>query len=62
MLTPREAEVLRLVVEGMTDREIADQLFIARRTVSKHVESILGKLGVSSRGAAASAAIRLGLV
>jgi ATP/maltotriose-dependent transcriptional regulator MalT len=61
-LTPREVEVLRLVIEGLTDREIADSLFIARRTASKHVESILGKLGVSSRGAAAAAAVRLGLL
>jgi non-specific serine/threonine protein kinase len=61
-LTQRELDVLRLVVEGLTDREIAGALFIARRTASKHVESILDKLGVTSRGAAASAAVRLGLV
>lgn len=61
-LTPRELEVLRLVVEGLTDREIATTLYVARRTVSKHVESILRKLGVSSRGAAASTALRHGLV
>jgi DNA-binding NarL/FixJ family response regulator len=44
---------LRLVAEGLTDKEIADRLFISRRTVSKHVESILAKLGVESRRAAA---------
>jgi non-specific serine/threonine protein kinase len=52
-LTRRECEVLRLVAEGLTDKEIADRLFISRRTVSKHVESILAKLGVESRRAAA---------
>jgi non-specific serine/threonine protein kinase len=61
-LTQRELDVLRLIVQGLTDREIADTLFIARRTASKHVESILSKLEVSSRGAAAAAALRLGLV
>jgi DNA-binding CsgD family transcriptional regulator len=51
-LTPRELDVLRELVDGCTDREIAARLFISRRTASKHVESILAKLGVRSRGAA----------
>jgi DNA-binding CsgD family transcriptional regulator len=53
--------VLRLLVEGRSDREIAEQLFISRRTASKHVEAILAKLGVRSRGAAAAEAMRRGL-
>jgi non-specific serine/threonine protein kinase len=57
-LTRRETEVLRLVAEGLTDREIADRLFISRRTASKHVEAILAKLRVDSRRAAALAARR----
>ncbi len=61
-LSSREIEVLRLVAEGLTDREIASRLFIATRTVSKHVESILSKLDVASRSAAAVAAVRLRLV
>ena len=60
-LTKRELEVLRLVGQHLTDREIADRLFIARRTVSKHVEAILAKLGVSSRREAAAEARRLHL-
>jgi predicted ATPase/DNA-binding CsgD family transcriptional regulator len=52
-LTRREGEVLRLIAEGLTDQEIAARLFISRRTASKHVEAILGKLGVDSRRAAA---------
>ncbi len=52
-LTRREIEVLRLVREGLTDREISERLYISRRTVSKHVESILSKLNVDSRRAAA---------
>lgn len=60
-LTRRELEVLRLVTDGLTDREIADRLFIARRTASKHVEAILAKLDVSSRRAAAVEARRRGL-
>jgi DNA-binding CsgD family transcriptional regulator/tetratricopeptide (TPR) repeat protein len=61
-LTPREEDVLRLLVEGRTDREIADALFIGHRTVASHVMSILGKLGVDSRTAAATYAVRHGLV
>ncbi|CAA9549561.1 MAG: hypothetical protein AVDCRST_MAG59-1625, partial [uncultured Thermomicrobiales bacterium] len=60
-LTPREAEVLRLLVEGKTDKEIAASLGVSRRTASKHVETILGKLDVHTRSAAAVTAVRHGL-
>ncbi len=60
-LTPRELDVLHQLVEGRTDREIAAHLFITRRTASKHVEAILSKLGVRSRGAAVVEARRMGL-
>lgn len=61
-LTPREQEVLRLIVEGRSDQEIGDMLFISRRTASKHVGSILSKLAVSSRAQAAVQAIHEQLV
>ena len=61
-LSPREADVLRLLIEGRSDREIAAALFISHRTVMTHVANILNKLGVSSRTAAASLAVRDGLV
>lgn len=48
-LTPREWDVLRLLVESRTDREIAEALFLSPRTVSWHVSTILGKLGAASR-------------
>ena len=51
-LTPREVEVLRLVAQGHSNRQIADALFISVPTVKRHLSSILGKLGVSSRAAA----------
>jgi DNA-binding CsgD family transcriptional regulator/tetratricopeptide (TPR) repeat protein len=51
-LTPREAQVLELVVEGLTDREIADRLVISTRTASHHVAAILAKLGVRRRSEA----------
>ncbi len=52
-LSAREDEVLRLLGEGLTDREIADRLVISPRTVETHVGSILRKLGVRNRAAAA---------
>jgi DNA-binding CsgD family transcriptional regulator len=61
MLSPREREVLHLLVAGNTDREIADALFISRRTVTSHTTSIFAKLGVTNRVQAATAAIRGGL-
>jgi DNA-binding NarL/FixJ family response regulator len=61
-LTPREFEVLRLVVDGLSDPEIAQRLSIGSRTVQSHVTSILAKLEVNSRTAAATYAIRHGLV
>ena len=61
-LTPREIDVLRLLVDGHSDREIADALFIGHRTVASHVMSILGKLHVESRTAAATQALRRGLI
>jgi DNA-binding CsgD family transcriptional regulator len=48
-LTPREREVLRLLAQRPTDREIADELSISPRTVMHHVSRILAKLGVASR-------------
>ena len=52
-LTPREAEVLRLVAEGLPDSQIAARLFISRNTVNSHLKAIFGKLGVATRAAAA---------
>jgi non-specific serine/threonine protein kinase len=61
-LTRREAEVLRLLAEGRSDKEIANALSIATRTASKHVAAILAKFGVPSRAAAAAIAARERLV
>jgi DNA-binding NarL/FixJ family response regulator len=61
-LSVREIEVLRLLADGASDGEIATRLFISRYTASNHVHAILTKLGVSSRTAAASQAVRRGLV
>ena len=61
-LSPREAEVLRRLAAGQTDREIADALFLSVRTVEHHVARIFAKLGVRTRTAAATAAVAAGLV
>ncbi|PRX96304.1 regulatory LuxR family protein [Allonocardiopsis opalescens] len=60
-LTAREAEVLGLVAQGRTNREIAERLVISAKTVSVHVSKVLAKLGVSNRHAAAVRARDLGL-
>jgi DNA-binding NarL/FixJ family response regulator len=60
-LTPRELEVLRLLVEGRSNRQIAEQLFISGKTASVHVTNLLAKLGVHSRLEAAAMARHLGL-
>lgn len=56
-LTVREAEVLRLVALGLTNAQVADRLFVSRRTVDHHLASIYSRLGVSSRAAATRLAI-----
>ncbi len=60
-LTSRELDVLALLVEGRSNREIADALYVSPRTVDNHVTNILAKMEVKSRTAAAAAARRLGL-
>jgi DNA-binding NarL/FixJ family response regulator len=60
-LTDREREVLRLVVDGATNREIGSQLFISENTVSFHMKNILAKLHLKNRAQAAAFAIRAGL-
>jgi DNA-binding CsgD family transcriptional regulator len=61
-LTAREREVLALLVEGRTNKMIAEELFISESTAGVHVSNILGKLGVGTRTEAATVAARLGLV
>jgi len=60
-LTARELDVLALLGEGRTNRQIADTLFISVKTASVHVSNILAKLGVANRGEAGAAARRFGL-
>jgi predicted ATPase/DNA-binding CsgD family transcriptional regulator len=61
-LTPRELDVVRLIVEGRRDQEIADTLFMSRRTVQTHVTHLYAKLGASTRAEVAAYAVRHGLV
>jgi DNA-binding NarL/FixJ family response regulator len=61
-LTTRERDVLRLLVEGRSNPEIAEALFVGTGTVKTHVANIFAKLGVSSRAAAATRALRHGLI
>ena len=57
-LTPREREVLALMVEGLNNPEIAERLVVSRSTAKAHVSNILSKLGVSNRGEAIAVAIQ----
>ncbi len=61
-LTPREMDVLRLLAQGQSNKEIARALDLVEETVKSHVRHILAKLGVQSRTQAVLAAIRLGIV
>jgi ATP/maltotriose-dependent transcriptional regulator MalT len=61
-LTPRELDVLRLVADGKSNQEIGAILFISPHTAARHVTSILTKLSLDSRAAAAAYAVRRGLV
>jgi LuxR family transcriptional regulator, maltose regulon positive regulatory protein len=61
-LTPREREVLGLLAEGLTNRQIADRLVVSEHTVHRHVTNLLRKLDLPSRTAAAAHAVRSGLL
>jgi len=61
-LTPREMDVLEQIVAGKSNKEIADALGVSEATVKTHINSLLGKLGVTDRTQAATAAIRRGIV
>ena len=61
-LTPRETEVLGLLGEGLSNRALAERLFVSEKTVKTHVSSILAKLGLADRTQAALYAVRHGLV
>lgn len=61
-LTERETDVLRLIVSGNSNKEIAGALFISEATVKTHVNSLLGKLGVTDRTQAATTALQRGIV
>ena len=61
-LTEREVEVLGLIARGLTNKQIAQELGVATKTAGNHVQNVLGKIGVSTRAAAAMFAMRAGLV
>jgi LuxR family transcriptional regulator, maltose regulon positive regulatory protein len=61
-VTAREREVLRLLAEGLTNRQIAERLVVSEHTVHRHVTNILRKLDLPSRTAAAAQAVRAGLL
>jgi DNA-binding NarL/FixJ family response regulator len=61
-LTEREAEVLRLVAAGKTNKQIAEDLYLSANTVGRHISNVFTKLGVNSRAAATSFAHRHGIV
>jgi DNA-binding CsgD family transcriptional regulator len=59
LLTPRQTELLRLVADGLTNRQVANRLFLSEGTVRRHLENIYERLGVTSRTAAAAYVSRL---
>ena len=61
-LSPREGEVLQLVAQGATNKEIADSLFISENTVKTHLRNIMDKLHLANRSQAAAYAVNRGLV
>jgi DNA-binding NarL/FixJ family response regulator len=61
-ITSRERDVLRLLASGLTNRQIADKLFVSEHTVHRHVTNILRKLDLPTRTAAAAYAVQTGLV
>ncbi len=61
-LTPREQEVLSLMVEGLSNPQIAERLVVSRSTIKYHVSNILSKLGAMSRAEAIAVAVRRGLI
>ncbi|MDB5074418.1 MAG: Transcriptional regulator, LuxR family [Chloroflexi bacterium] len=61
-LSPRELDVLRLVVEGKTNKDIGSTLYITEDTAKKHVQNIIGKMQVSDRTQAAVKALRIGML
>jgi DNA-binding NarL/FixJ family response regulator len=60
-LTPRECEVLNLLVDGLSQPEIADRLYLSPKTVGTHIQRIMGKMGVKSRTQAVAVAAREGI-
>ncbi|OYN97626.1 response regulator transcription factor [Enemella evansiae] len=61
-LTPREAQVLRLVARGLSNKEVADQLYLSEATVKRHLSTLYRKLGASNRVDALSRAIATGII
>ncbi|HCA57459.1 MAG TPA: DNA-binding response regulator, partial [Blastocatellia bacterium] len=61
-LTRTEANVLRMIVGGMSNKEIAFALDVSENTIKSHIQNIFGKLGVSDRTSAATTAIKRGMV
>ena len=61
-LSPRELDVVRLLIHGRTNRQVAEELVLSPKTVANHVDSLMRKLGVSSRTALAVRAVETGLV
>ena len=61
-LTPREVEVLRMLAEGLANKEIASQLGVTDHTIKFHISSILGKLGAATRTEAVTLGVRRGLI